>query len=151
MVNYDRPLGIPLLAYLLWLLALIIIVSAVYVFFYEDEFWYHGLLQSLGSELGNLLVVMTFSMLIISSGIGLLKSSSRGRGLLVALCAIGAIHGVIMAFSDLFRGILVLILCVVVTIYMLTPRVSAEFKTIDSRKAVDAIEKLKSYRKSRFY
>jgi hypothetical protein len=151
MAKYNRPLSLPLLVYLLWLLALVIIALAFYVFFYEDDFWNHGILKVLGSELIRLITVLSFCILLIISGIGILKSSPSGRGLLVFLCSIAGIHALIMIFSGLLRGILVLLICVVVTIYLFTPGVSAEFQSIDSRKAVDAIETLESYRKSRIY
>ncbi len=151
MVRYDRPLTLPLLVYLLWLLAIIIFTFAFYVFFFQDEFWNHGLFKYLGSELLRLITVLMFCILIITSGIAILKSSPSGRGLLVVLCLIAGIHGVIMIFSGLLRGILVLLVCVIVIIYMYTPGVSAEFQTIDTRKAVDAIETLESYRKSRIF
>ena len=151
MAKYNRPLSLPLLVYLLWLLALVIIALAFYVFFYEDDFWNHGLLKVLGSELSRLFTVLSFGILIIISGIGVLKSSPKGRGLMVALCTIAEIHAVIMIFSGLLRGILILLVCVVVTIYLFTPGVSAEFQSIDTRKAVDAIETLESYRKSRIF
>lgn len=151
MAKYNRPLSLPLLVYLLWCLAIIIITLTFYVFFFEGEFWNHGLLKFLGSDLIRLSTVLLFSILIVTSGIGILMSSPRGRGLLVVLCLIAAIHGVIMIFSSLLRGILILLICVIVTIYLFTPGVSAEFQSIDTRKAVDAIETLESYRKSRFY
>lgn len=151
MVNYDKPLGISLMAYFLFLLAIIIITMAVYVFLFNDGFWQHGLLQFLKSEVHRLIMVIVFGVLFIISGIGLLKSSPGGRGLLVALCALVGIHGLIMTFSDFFRGILVLLICGIVAIYMFTSRVSAEFQSIDSRKAVEAIDTLESYRKSKFF
>ena len=151
MTKYYRPLSLNLLVYLLWCLALIIFTLTFYVFFFEDEFWNHGLLKFLGSELIRLSTVLLFCILLVTSGIGILKSSPSGRGLLVFLCSIAAIHALIMIFSDLLRGILVLLICLIVIIYMFTPGVSAEFQSIDTRKAVDAIEALESYRKSRIY
>jgi hypothetical protein len=151
MVNYDKPLGISLLAYFLFLLALIIIPLTLYVYLFQDEFWYHGLLQGLKSDIQVLLVVLTVAILIIISGIGLLKSSQGGRVLLLGLCAIGGIHGLILNFSEFFRGILIVIISGIVAAYMLSSGVSEEFSSIDSRKAVDAIDTLESYRKSRFF
>ncbi|UCG68899.1 MAG: hypothetical protein JSV09_14095 [Thermoplasmata archaeon] len=151
MVNYNKPLGISLMAYFLFLLAFIMIPLALYVYFYEDEFWHHGLLQYINSDLQVLFMVLFIAILLLISGVGLLKSAQWGRGLLIALCAMGGIHGLILNFSEFFRGILIVIICGIVAAYMLTSGVSDEFSSIDTRKAVDAIDTLESYRKSRFF
>ena len=62
MVDYDKPLGVSLLAYLLFALALITISAAVYVFFYVSEFWEIGLLQTLESKNLRFLIVLFFSL-----------------------------------------------------------------------------------------
>ncbi|UCF09166.1 MAG: hypothetical protein JSW28_05680 [Thermoplasmata archaeon] len=151
MVDYERPLSISLLAYLLFTIALIIISAAVYVFFYEAVFWDHGLLHALNSRVHRLLVVMVFAVLIFGSGIGLLKSSPGGRRLLMVLCLVAGTHGVSVALSDLLRGLLILGICTAVIFHMLTSTVSAVFQPMDSRKAVEAINALESYRRSRAY
>lgn len=151
MVRYDKPLGIALLTFFLFLSALIIISVAMYVFFYEDAFPKNGLLQGLKSEVHRLIAIIIVCVLIIISGIGLLKASPRGRGLLIGICILGAIQGAIVVFSNTYRGLLLLVLCLSVIAYMFTERVSAVFQPIYSRKAVDAIEALESYRRSRSY
>ncbi len=150
MVNYNKPLGITLLTFFLLLLAFVILSLFVYVFFYGGDFWYDGLLKDLRYEEQKFLAIITFSILILISGIGLLKSRSLGRWILIALCGIGAIHGAFIAQIDLNRGVLILGMCIVIALYMLTPSVSESFKPMASTKAVDAIDTLESYRKSRF-
>ena len=151
MVNYDRPLGIPVLAYLLLLLGLIIISAAAYVFLYESEFWEIGLLNAVKSRFQRLLVIVSFAVLLLVSSIGLLKTSPGGRRLLLVLCLVAGIHGVSVASSDLLRGLIILGICAAVTAYMLTSSVSAVFQPMDSRKAVESIHALESYKKVRSY
>lgn len=150
MVDYSKPLGISLLAYLLFLLAIVTMIFAVNTFFFEEEFWSTGMLSGIESVDHRMLAVIVGSILIIISGIGLLKTSSWGRWLLIVLCLIGIAQGVIVSFrGDSFRGVVVLFISLFVLIYMFTSSVSDVFKPIYSRKAVDAIEALESYRKSR--
>jgi hypothetical protein len=149
MVNYDKPLGISLLAYLLMLMALIIISTAIYVFFYESEFWDIGLLHTLNSRVQRLLVIMSFAVLIFVSAIGLLKTSPGGRRLLLLLCLVTIIHGVSVASSDIPRGLVIMVVCATVAIFMLNPSISIIFQPMDSRKAVEAIHALESYRRGR--
>lgn len=151
MVDYDRPLGISLLAYLLMVLALIIIAAAVYVFFYEGEFWDIGLLHNLNSMVHRSLVVMSFAVLLFVSSVGLLKTSLGGRRLLLVLCLLAGIHGVSVASSEPLRGLVILLACAGVTFYTLSPSVSAVFQPMDSRKAVESIDALESYKKVRSY
>ena len=151
MVDYDKPLGISLLAYLLMALALVIVTAAVYVFFYESEFWDEGVLRALESGDQRFLVVLSFAVLLIVSSIGLLKSSPGGRRLLIILCLVAGIHGMIVAQSEILRGLLIMGVCAAVLIYILTPSVSEVFQPMDSRKAVDSIDALESYRRTRAY
>jgi len=151
MVDYDKPLGISLLAYLLFALAIVIISATVYIFFYASEFWTIGLLQFMDSRDLRFFVVLCIAFLIVISGIGLLKTSSSGRGLLIVLCLVGGIHGFFVAQSDFPRGLLVIGICVAVLAYMFSSGVSEIFRPMDSRKAVDSIHALESYHRSRSY
>lgn len=150
MVNYDKPLGLSLLAYILWVIALVIIVGSVYVFFFEGKFWNDGVLQFLESQTLQLIIVLVFSILLIVAGIGLLTSSQGGRVLLIILSIIVVIHGIFILLDELIRGIIVVAIGAVVILYMLKSDVASVFQPVDSRKAVDAIDTLESYRKSRF-
>ena len=149
MVDYDRPMGIPLLTFSMWLLAFVIISVAVYGYFHDDQILQYGLIKALGSDMYRLFAIILYCVAILVSGIGLMKSSSRGRDLLVLLSIFGTIHGAMVAITDMSRGALIVLLCVGVIIYMMTPRVAAVFRSIDSRKAVNAIEALESYRRSK--
>jgi hypothetical protein len=149
MVNYDRPLGISLLAYFLLALALIIITASVYVFLYESEFWDVGLLQNINSSVQRFLVTIFFASLLLVSSIGLLKTSPGGRRLLLILCLVTGIHGLSVASSELLRGVVILGICTAVIFYSLTSSVSAVFQPMDSRKAVESIDALESYRRVR--
>ena len=151
MVDYNKPLGISLLAYLLFALALIIITAAVYVFFYESEFWETGILNMIDSGDLRFLVVIGFALLIAVSGIGLLKTSPRGRGLLMVLDLVAVIHGLVVAQSDLLRGLVIIVICIVVLAYIFSSNVSEVFRPMDSRKAVDSISALESYHRVRSY
>lgn len=151
MVDYNRPLGIPLMVYLLWSLAFFLIAIAVYVLFYGGKFWHDGILQYIESEQQQLLVIIIFSIFIMISGIGMLKTSPTSRGILVALCIITAIHGILVLLSDFVRGFLIMIIALVIIAYLFTYGVSSVFKPMDSRKAVDAIETLESYRKGKLF
>jgi hypothetical protein len=150
MVNYNKPLSISLLAFLLFLLSIVVMIFAVHVFFYEEGFWDYGLLSGIASETHRMVAVIILNMFIIGSGIGLLKSASWGRWLFISLCLLGIAQGVVVAFSDSLRGAGLFLICLFLIIYMFTSRVADVFKPIYSRKAVDAIEALDSYRKSRF-
>jgi len=151
MVNYNRPLGIPLMVYLLWALAFFMIAIAVYVLYYGGKFWHDGILQYIESEEQRLLAIIFFSILILISGIGMLKTSPTSRGLLVALCIITGIHGILVMLSDFVRGFSIIIIALVIIGYLFTYGVSSAFQPMDSRKAVDAIEALESYKKSRLF
>ncbi|UCE38305.1 MAG: hypothetical protein JSW00_03445 [Thermoplasmata archaeon] len=151
MVDYDKPLTLSLLAYILWVLSLIFIAISVYVLFYGGKFWNDGILQFLESESHHLYVIIAFSILILTSGASILKSSSWGRNLLIVLCIIVVIHGIIVMLSDTVRGILIVLISAGIIAYMLTSRVSAVFQPIDSRKSIKAIETLESYRRSRHF
>lgn len=150
MVNYDKPLGLSLLAYILWVLALVIIVGSVYVFFFEGKFWNDGILKFLESQTLQIIIILLFSVLLIISGIGLLTSSQGGRVLLIILSAVVVVHGIFILLNELIRGIIVVAIGAIVILYMLKSDVSSAFQPVDSRKAVDAIDTLESYRKSRF-
>jgi hypothetical protein len=150
MVNYDKPLGLSLLAYILWVLALVIIVGTVYVSLFEGKFWNDGILGFLESQTLQIIIILLFGVLLIIAGIGLLASSQGGRVLLIILSAIVVIHGIFVLLDDLTRGLVVTAIGAVVTLYMLKSDVASVFKPVDSRKAVDAIDTLESYRKSRF-
>jgi hypothetical protein len=150
MVNYDKPLGLSLLAYILWVLALVIIVGNVYVFLFEGEVWNNGILGFLESQTLQFIIIMLFSVLLIVAGIGLLTSSQGGRVLLIILSIIVVVHGIFVLLDDFTRGIIVVAIGAVVTLYMFKSDVSSVFQPVDSRKAVDAIDTLESYRKSRF-
>jgi hypothetical protein len=150
MVQYDRPLLLPLLVFFLWLLSLIMIVYSAYLYLYEDEFFSQGLIGGLEGATARFGVILLYSVFIMIAGILILKSSPRGRQLIVMLSLLGLIHGVIVAFSDMTKGILILFLCIIVIAYMFTSRVSSIFQPIYSRKAVDAIDALEFYKKGRF-
>lgn len=150
MVNYDRPLSLSLLSYILWVIALILIPLSVYIMFYGEIFWHDGILQYAGSESQKLFVVIGFALLMAFSGIGLLSSASWGRGLLIALCIIIIIHGVLVLQTDTLSGLLFIVLGGWILGYMFTSGVRDVFKPIDSRKTVDALDTLESYRKGRF-
>lgn len=149
MVNYDRPLTIPLLAYILWLIAIIIIVATVYVFFYGGKFWNDGILQFIDSESLQLFTLIGFSILLIFSGGGLLTSSSGGRVLLIVLCIIVLIHGLLVLQSDMLPGIIIMIIGAWILLFMFSSGVTQEFSPIDTRKTVDALDTLESYRRNR--
>ncbi len=149
MVDYDKPLSLSLLAYLLWCVAFVLISAAVYVFFYGGKFWNDGILQFIESEAQELLVIIIFSIFILIASAGILKSSPGGRGLLIALCGITAIHGIAVIPSDFPRGFVFLVIAIVIIVYLFTYAVSSVFQPMDSRKAVDAIDVLESYRKGR--
>ncbi len=151
MVDYDRPLSLPLLVYILWTVAFVLIAMAVYILFYGGKFWNDGILQFVESQEQQLIVIIIFSIFILISGIGILKSSPAGRGLLVALCAITGIHGILVMQSDLARGLVFLIVAVIIIAYLFTYGVSSVFRPMDYKKAVDAIDALDSYRKGRFF
>lgn len=151
MVDYNKPLGISLLAYLLFTLALIIISAAVYVFFYDSEFWETGILNMIESRDLRFMGVIGFALLIAVSGIGLLKTSPSGRVLLVVLGLVTGIHGLIVAQSDLMRGFIIIGICIAVLAYMFSSNVSEVFRPMDSRKAVDSISALESYHRVRSY
>ncbi len=151
MVNYDKPLTLSLLTYILWVLALVIIAMTVYVFFLEEgEFWDHGILQYMGSEFISFIVIIAFCLLMVFAGIGLLTESGAGRGLLMVLCIIVVIHGILILLSDFTRGGMITIIGAVIFVYMLKSDVSEVFQPIDSRKSVDAIDTLESYRNRNF-
>lgn len=149
MVDYDKPLGISLMAFLIFALVVVIMSAAVYVFLYESEFWDHGLLQVFDTGIQRFIVVVSFSVLSVVGAIGLLKTSPGGRKLILVLCLISIVHGAIIARSDLDRGLAVLGICALVLLYNLSSSVSAVFKPMDSRKAVESIEVLQSYRRGR--
>lgn len=151
MVDYDKPLSLSLLAYLLLCVAFILIAMAVYVLFYGGKFWHDGILQIIESEAQQLIIIIILSIFIIVAAAGILKSSSGGRGLLIALCIITAIHGVVVMLSDFTRGLVFLVIAIVIIAYLFTYGVSSVFKPMDSRKAVDAIDALESYRRTRFF
>ena len=151
MVDYDKPLSLSLLAYLLWCVAFILISAAVYVLFYGGKFWHDGILQFIESEAQQLIVIIIFSIFILIASVGILKSSPGGRGLLIALCGITAIHGIVVMLSDFPRGFIFLVIALVIIAYLFTYAVSSVFQPMDSRKAVDAIDRLESYRKGRFF
>jgi hypothetical protein len=150
MVDYDKPLGLSLLAYILWVFALVIIVGGFYVFLFGEKFWNDGILKFLGSESLQLIIIIGFGILLISTGIGLLTSSPGGRVLLIILSIIVCAHGIFVLLDDLIPGIVFLAVGAVVTLYMLKSDVASVFQPVDARKAVDAIDTLESYRKSRF-
>lgn len=150
MVNYDKPLGISLMAYILWLLAIVIIAANVYVFFYGGQFWNDGVLKFLESSTLQFIFIIVFCLLLVSAGIGLLMTSPAGRTLLIILSVIVVVHGIFVLLTDLPRGIVVVAIGAYVALYMFKSDVSSAFQPVDSRKAVDAIDTLESYRKSRF-
>ena len=150
MVDYDKPMTLTLLALILLLTAFITITAAMYAFFYTDEFWNHGLLKGIGAESNRLFMVLIFSVLLLMSGIGLLKSASLGRWLFVLVNILMIIHGIMMVISGISRGYILLIVCVILIFYMFTRRVSDVFRPIDSQKAVSAINALESYRRRGF-
>jgi hypothetical protein len=149
MVDYEKPLTLSLLAYIFLLLAFLFIAVAVYVLFGGEKFWNDGLLEGLQSETIQLFVIMGFSVLMIISSIGLLKTSPAGRGLLIMLSIISAVQGAAVALSDITRGIVIIILCIILILYLNTYDVKSVFQSIDSRKSVNAIESLESYRRGR--
>lgn len=149
MVDWDKPVGIALLTYFLWLLALIMISLAAYVLFYGGEFWYNGMLQGLSSRTHRIIAIIGFALAITFAGIGFMNSSQGGRLFLMGLSILGMIQGIVVLMENFIRGMIILLVCVFVAGYMLTPRVSAVFKPIDSKKAVDAIDALDKYRRSR--
>ncbi len=149
MVDWDKPIGIALLTYFLWLLALIMISLAAYVLFYGGEFWYDGILQGLSSKTHRIITIIGFALAIAFAGIGFMNSSQGGRLLLIGLSILGMIQGIAVSMEDFNRGMIILFVCVFVAGYLFTPRVSAVFKPIDSKKAVDAIDALDKYKKSR--
>jgi hypothetical protein len=151
MVDYDKPLSLSLLAYLLFCVAFVLISTAVYVLFYGGKFWNDGILQYIESEAQQMLVIIIFSIFILIASIGILKSSPSSRGLLIALCGITAIHGIVVMSSDFTRGLVFLVIAVVIVVYLFTYGVSSVFQPMDSRKAVDAIDTLDSFRKGRLY
>jgi hypothetical protein len=151
MVDYDKPLSLSLLAYLLFCVAFVLISTAVYVLFYGGKFWNDGILQYIESEAQQMLVIIIFSIFILIASIGILKSSPSSRGLLIALCGITAIHGIVVMSSDFTRGLVFLVIVVVIVVYLFTYGVSSVFQPMDSRKAVDAIDTLDSFRKGRLY
>ena len=149
MVNYDRPLTLSLLAFILWLIALILILSSVYVFFYGGKYWNDGILQFFGSESVQLFIIIGFSLGLIFSGVGILKTSSGGRALLIVLCILVIIHGLLVLLSDTLPGLIIMGIGAWVLLFMFSSRVSEEFSPIDSRKTVDALDALDSYRRGR--
>jgi hypothetical protein len=151
MVDYDKPLSLSLLAYLLFCVAFVLISAAVYVLFYGGKFWNDGILQYIESEAQQMLVIIIFSIFILIASAGILKSSPGGRGLLIALCGITAIHGIAVMQSDFPRGFVFLVIAIVIIVYLFTYAVSSVFQPMDSRKAVDAIDTLESFRKGRLY
>ncbi len=150
MVNYDKPLGLPLLTFFLWALASVIIAGVVYVFFYGGTFWHDGILQGLEFEEQKFMAIITFGICLLISGIGLLKSSPLGRWILIGLCVVGVIHGVFVAQTEFIRGLIVIAMCAGIALYLLTSAVSQAFKPMASSKAVDAIDALESYRRGKF-
>jgi hypothetical protein len=151
MVDYDKPLSLSLLAYLLFCVAFVLISAAAYVLFYGGKFWNDGILQYIESEAQQMLVIIIFSIFILIASIGILKSSPSSRGLLIALCGITAIHGIVVMLSDFSRGFVFLIITIIIIVYLFTYGVSSVFQPMDSRKAVDAIDTLDSFRKGRLY
>lgn len=149
MVNYDRPLTLSLLAYILWLIALILIAASVYVFFYGGKFWNDGILQFVESESLQIFIIIGFSLLLIFSGVGILTSSSAARALLIVLSIAVIIHGLLVFLSETLPGIILMIIGGWILLYMFTSGVVDAFSTIDSRKTVDALNTLESYRRSR--
>jgi hypothetical protein len=150
MVNYERPLSLSLLSYILWLLALVLIILSVYILFYGEIFWHEGILQYMGTESQQLFFVIGFAVLMAFSGVGLLSSASWGRGLMIGLCVIVLIHGVLVLLEDTLRGLFFIFIGGWILAYMFTSGVADVFKPIDSRKTVDALDTLESYRKGRF-
>jgi hypothetical protein len=118
--------------------------------FYGEIFWHDGILQYLESESQKLIAVIVFALLLAFSGIGLLSSSSWGRALLIGLCLVVIIHGVLVFMTDNVRGILFMISGGWILGYMFTSGVADVFRSIDSRKTVEALDTLESYRKGRF-
>jgi Na+/melibiose symporter-like transporter len=151
MVDYDKPLSLSLLAYMLLCVAFVLISTAVYVLFYGGKFWNDGILQVIESDAQQVLVIIIFSVFIMIASAGILKSSSGGRGLLIALCGITAIHGIVVMLSDFPRGFVFLVIAIVIIAYLFTYGVSSVFRPMDSRKAVDAIDALESYRRTRHF
>jgi hypothetical protein len=151
MVNYDKPLTLSLLTYILWVLALVIIAMTVYVFFLEEgDFWDHGILQYMGSEFLSFIVIIAFCLLMVFAGIGILTESGYGRGLLMVLCIIVVLHGILILLDDFTRGFIITAIGAIVFAYMLKSDVAEVFQSIDSRKSVNAIETLESYRNRNF-
>jgi hypothetical protein len=151
MVNYDKPLTLSLLTYIMWVLALVIITLTVYVFFLvEGDFWGHGILQYMPSEFLSFIVIIVFCLLMIFAGIGLLTESGAGRGLLMVLCIIVVLHGILILLDDFTRGFIVTAIGAVVFVYMLKSDVAEVFQPIDSRKTVNALDTLESYRNRNF-
>jgi hypothetical protein len=151
MVDYDKPLSLSLLAFLLLCVALVLISASVYVFFYGGKFWNDGIMQYVESGALQIIIIIIFCIFIIVAAAGILKSSSGGRGLLIGLCIITAVHGIFVMLSDFIRGLVFLVIAIVIIAYLLTYGVSSVFQPMDSRKAVDAIDALESYRKTRFF
>lgn len=150
MVNYDRPLSLSLLSFILWAIALILIPLSVYTLFYGEIFWHDGILQYFGSESQKLYVVIIFAVLLAFAGVGLISSSSWGRALMIGLSVVVIFHGVLVQFEDLLRGVIFMVFGVWILAYMFTSGVANVFRPIDSRKTVDALDTLESYRKGRF-
>jgi hypothetical protein len=149
MVNYDRPLTLSLLAFILWLIALVLIAASVYVFFFGGQFWNDGILQFVESESLQIFIIIGFSLLLVFAGIGILTSSSAARALLIALSILVIIHGLFVFLSETLPGIIVMVIGAWVLLYMFTSGVVDAFSSIDSRKTVDALNTLESYRRSR--
>jgi hypothetical protein len=149
MVNYDRPLGLSLMAYLLWVFALVLISFSVYALLFGGKFWYDGILQVFDSRVLQIIILIIFSLLLIFSGIGILTSSPAARGLLIALSGLVVVHGLLVLSTDFTRGLLAIVVSGCVLGYMLTSGVSEVFSPMDSRKGVDAIDTLESYRRTR--
>lgn len=151
MVDYDKPLSLSLLVFMLWCIAFVLISAAVYVFFYGGKFWNDGILQYIESEAHQVIIIIIFSIFILIAGGGILKSMPSGRGLLIALSIITAVHGIFVVQTDFTRGIVFLAVAVIIIIYLFTYGVSSVFQPMDSRKAVDSIDALESYRRTRHF
>jgi hypothetical protein len=149
MVNYDKPLTLSLLAYILWLIALIIITASVYTLFYGEKFFKDGILQFIESDSMQLYILIGFGLLMIFAGVGILTASSGGRVLLIILSIVVVIHGLFVLMEDTIPGIIIMVIGAWILLYMLSSRVADVFSPIDSRKTVNALETLESYRKSR--
>ncbi len=150
MVNYDRPLSLSLLSYILWVIALVLIPLSIYIMFYGEIFWHDGILQYIEAESTKLIVVIVFALLLAFAGIGLLSSASWGRGLMIGLSLMVIIHGLLVFFEETLNGLFFMIIGGWILVYMFTSGVSDVFKPMDSRKTVDALDTLESYRKGRF-